>query len=375
MPMTHKERLQTAWDFKEPDRVPFALGGLSEHALSRPRAGRIMELNNIHSDTMTALPGCEFGFMGFPTRYSEEVIEQVPGKYKRIRRVHDTTAGRFTAVTFHPEGLVDYHWEKRYVATLDDLRRLAETPMPRVEVEQGFDKRLKAAPPDRLAAHSLHHPLGYLVRNATMEDFYGWMITERATLHRFLTAATAQLIQGIELLFDRGASPYFIMGAYEMLIPPWLGHELFDEYVVAYDTAFYQVIRKHGGHVNHHCHGNCMDFLIKMADMGLNGINPLEPPPAGNVNLAEAKRLVGDRMLLVGNIPSERLVFLTPEEVRQMVKEAIQAAASGGGFFLSPTGGSGTYTDMSDAAMDHVLANCEAFLLAALEYGIYPQRR
>ena len=93
------------------------------------------------------------------------------------------------------------------------------------------------------------------------------------------------------------------------------------------------------------------------------------------MDLAEAKRLVGDRMLLSGNIPSQLFTTMTPEEVRRSVKAAILAAAPGGGFTLRPSGGqAGTGSAQNADQMRHCLRSIEAYIDAALEFGTYPIR-
>ena len=167
----------------------------------------------------------------------------------------------------------------------------------------------------------------------------------------------------------------FAITAHEMLIPPWMGHNLFDEFVMSYDKEVNAIIHSRGGRVRAHCHGNCMEFLEKFAAMGIDSTEPLEGPPAGDVDLAEAKRRVGDRMMLSGNIVSQNFIRATPDEVRDEVREAIRAAAPGGGFSLRATGGlAGTQVTMTDQELDRVIANCEAYLLAGLEFGQYPIR-
>ena len=373
MTMTHRERLETAWRLEEPDRVPIELE-LSAHAREHPRAGRVVELIEEHADNFTWAPGAGWGFFGFPTQYREEVFEDRPGVGRRMRRVHETPAGTFTAVTFHPARQLDYHWEKRFIASPDDLRRLAETPRPPLTWDKGaWSARVREAGESALPLVSVMHPLGGLVRSATMEAMYAWFYEERALVHRFLEAANRQVAETVAGMVADGIGPCFSVCAHEMLLPPWMGHKLFDEFVFPYDKAVNDIIRRSGGKLRAHIHGNCMDFLEKLWEMGIDAVEPLESPPVGDVNLAEAKRRIGGRMMLSGNVPSPLFITLTPREVRRMVKDAIRVAAPGGGFSLRTTGGAGgTSVQMSDDEMDRALQNCEAYMLAGLQYGRYP---
>jgi uroporphyrinogen-III decarboxylase len=74
-------------------------------------------------------------------------------------------------------------------------------------------------------------------------------------------------------------------------------------------------------------------------ELGIDIWSAVNPPPRGDVSLAEAKRQVGDRLCLWGGInPEHTLEEGTPEQVRQDVREAISAGAAGGGFVLSTAG-------------------------------------
>lgn len=373
--MTHRERFETAWSFREPDRVPIE-AMILPHAQKHPAAGRVLELIGTEADNLMHVGGLNFGgFFGFPVSRSDKtLIENRPGEFQRYEHVRETPAGRFTAVTYHPAGQADYHWEKRFVTTLDDLRRLAETARPPLTFEKAKWEEGMAAVGDRgLPVLGVWHPLGDLARNSTMEELYAWFRTETRTVHRFLETANRQVADLLERALTAGIGPYFSVCAHEMLLPPWMGHALFDEFVFPYDKSVNDVIHRHGGKLRAHCHGNCMGFLERMADMGIDAIEPLEHPPAGDVDLAEAKRRVGGRMMLCGNIASERFLFVTPAQVREQVRDAIRAAAPGGGFALRTSGGGcGTCMPLPDDVMAKVLANVEAYILAGLEFGHYP---
>jgi uroporphyrinogen decarboxylase len=68
----------------------------------------------------------------------------------------------------------------------------------------------------------------------------------------------------------------------------------------------------------------------------LSCINPLEPPPMGDCDLAEIKKSFGSQIALMGNLhTTEVMLFGSPKDVEKAACSAIDAAASGGGFILS----------------------------------------
>jgi uroporphyrinogen-III decarboxylase len=154
---------------------------------------------------------------------------------------------------------------------------------------------------------------------------------------------------------------------------PWVTVVAFKEWVYTFDKPVNDAIHAIGGKHRSHCHGNCMEFLEVMAEMGVDSIEPLEPPPFGNVNLAEAKRRLHGRMLLSGNVMSNLFNRLTdPAETRDMVKRAIDDAAAGGGFTLRTTGGhAGLADNLTAEQQRNVILNIEAYVDTGLEYGKY----
>ena len=78
--------------------------------------------------------------------------------------------------------------------------------------------------------------------------------------------------------------------------------------------------------------------LVKMCaeETDLDCINPLEPPPMGDCDLAQIKAEFGDRLSLMGNLhTTEVMLFGTPDDVERAARKAIDDAAVDGGFILS----------------------------------------
>lgn len=374
--MTSRERLLTAASFREPDRVPIELN-IGPKARLLPEAERIAEFIDHTADNFQGVAAVDWGFFGLDSRPSEEVIEDRPGEYRRVRRTQRTAAGDFVAVTrhFYPHiDSSDYQWERRYVDTLDEMARLADARRHVRPLLLDRHRQQVAAVGDRgVPIMGLAHPLGTLVRLANMEEAYGWLLGEPGLMHRFLASSNEQVRQTVLALGAAGISGWFVTYAHEMLIPPWLGRRHFDEFVFPYDKAVNDAVHAIGGRHRSHCHGTCMQFLERMAEMGVDATEPLEPAPFGDVDRREAKRTVGQRMLLSGNVPSQDFLRLTPQEVREWVRRTIAELAPGGGFSLRTTGGhAGVDPDLDRDQLRGIIRNVHAYFEAGLEFGTYP---
>lgn len=113
-----------------------------------------------------------------------------------------------------------------------------------------------------------------------------------------------------------------------------------------------------------HCCGPEYD-LVRMAaeETDLSNINPLERPPMGDCDLRLVKQEFGDRISLMGNLHTTDVMLRgSVEDVRRAAREAIDAAAEGGGFILSTGDQCGR-----DTPDDNILALVEA----ARQHGAY----
>ncbi|UCH13030.1 MAG: hypothetical protein JSV22_07910 [Bacteroidales bacterium] len=78
--------------------------------------------------------------------------------------------------------------------------------------------------------------------------------------------------------------------------------------------------------------------LVKMAaeETGLSIIDPLETHPMGDCDLAELKKLYGNKIILKGNLHTTKIMLYgTKEDVIRASQKAINDAGENGGFILS----------------------------------------
>jgi uroporphyrinogen decarboxylase len=102
---------------------------------------------------------------------------------------------------------------------------------------------------------------------------------------------------------------------------------------------------------------------IMAEETNLTVIDPLERPPMGDCDLAEIKRLYGDKLTLKGNLHTTEVMLRgSVEDVVRASKAAIDAAGAGGRFILS-TG--------DQCGRDTPFENLHAMVETARTYGRY----
>lgn len=110
----------------------------------------------------------------------------------------------------------------------------------------------------------------------------------------------------------------------------------YEQFVLPYEAEVVRRIKQQGVPVYTHTCGRLGDRLELLAATGTDGIDTLDPPPLGNVDLQDAKRRVGDRVFFKGNIdPVNTLLKRTRDEVRRDALERLRVAAWGSGYILS----------------------------------------
>lgn len=107
-------------------------------------------------------------------------------------------------------------------------------------------------------------------------------------------------------------------------------------FVLPYEREIITAVRIQGVHIYLHTCGAIGDRLHHMLASGASGLECLDPPPLGNVELEQAKALTAGKCFIKGNIDSVNLLLMgSKEEIRAEARRRLEIGKAGGGFILS----------------------------------------
>jgi uroporphyrinogen-III decarboxylase len=115
--------------------------------------------------------------------------------------------------------------------------------------------------------------------------------------------------------------------------------DIFREFVAPYDTPLIAAAHEAGQRIVYHTCGGMMPILEDIAAMQPDAMETFTPPAmGGDVNLAEAKKRIGDKVCMIGGFDQFHFFTgCTPEATRREVGRCFEAAGGDGGFILSPS--------------------------------------
>jgi uroporphyrinogen-III decarboxylase len=94
-----------------------------------------------------------------------------------------------------------------------------------------------------------------------------------------------------------------------------------------------------GQRIVYHTCGGMMPILEQIADMVPDAMETFTPPAmGGDVDLAQAKRRIGDRVCMIGGFDQfHDLWDCSPAQTRRAVRRCFEQAGQGGGYILAPS--------------------------------------
>ncbi|UCD83565.1 MAG: hypothetical protein JSU92_09685 [Deltaproteobacteria bacterium] len=221
---------------------------------------------------------------------------------------------------------------------------------------------LRSAFPEKAVAY--HMPgtfkLSWLLRGA-MEKLLMDYILNPDLAHNLARMVTDHCFKLIEMAFDKGADFIILEGDLAHNPSSLMSPAHYNEFIGPYHKEICECVHRVDGKIVKHSDGRLTPLLPGLIEAGFDGIHPIQPQC---MDIGEIKREFGNQVCLLGNIDcSFLLVFGTPDEVRESVRETIARAAPGGGYILSSSN-----SIHPGCQPENYLAMVEA----ARKYGTYP---
>ncbi len=261
----------------------------------------------------------------------------------RFTRQTLTVAGRTMTSSSRRDPGVSTTWETTYLLKdVDDVKAYLQLPDEvfcydcGVEALQAEDEALGDA---GIVMVDMADPICHVAPLFSMADYTVFALTEPALFHRLLEKHARALYPMVEQVARHFPGHLWRVVGSEYASEPFLPPRLYEEYVVRYTKPMVEIIRRYGGHARIHSHGRLKNILPHIVAMGADGLDPVEPPPQGDMQLEDVRRTYGQNMVLFGNIEASDLETLPPAQFEKKVVRALRegTAGTGRGFVLMPS--------------------------------------
>jgi uroporphyrinogen decarboxylase len=359
--MTHKERLLTAINHEEPDRVPICawytpeaertvlrhLGVESDQTETYKAVGGPLPILMDHDFLISWVGPCT----GYYLNPAEEYTDEWGIGWKWVEYA---AGGSYTEMVRHP---------------LEDIVDPSEFSMPDFTQEDryGGARQLVAQYGNEYGimggcACTLFELAWYL---RGMEKVLMDMVTNKDFMNAYLDklmnwideAGTRMVGLGVDIIWigdDFGAQD-------RMLISPQLFREFFKPRYARLFSKWKAINPE--VKIAFHSDGNIYPIIPDLIEVGLDILNPVQPK---SMDPARLKESYGDHLTFWGTVDiQEVLPFGTPEDVANEVKLRIRSAGKGGGLILAPA-----HNIQAQVPLQNILA----FYETAKTYGRYPIR-
>ena len=374
--MTSRERLLGALRHTPTDRVPIStyelhgldLSGPFRFYHAEPSYARLLAFIREKTDSiyMWGMPALHR--MHPDIRVERETREI--GKGAETRETIHTPKGPLTATRLRKPGVHTTWTTEHLLKGREDIERYMSIEWVRRE-----------EPPDYGPFHEMDRQLGGrglpgpdtgdalcgVASLFSFEDFTIFAFTETELLQAMIEAAHKRIMERLRRALDAGVYGLFRIYGSEYASEPYLPPRIWETLEKPYLREMIQLIQsRENCFARLHSHGRLRGILPHILDCGPAALEPCEPPPDGDLTLAELKATAGDRICLMGAMELRMLETGTPEQIREEVRRSVEMAGEGGGYIAVTTA-----TASTTPLAAKTEANYIAWIEANLAFGLY----
>ena len=271
--------------------------------------------------------------------------------------------------SYDKDDAIETQWDRvKPIRSPEDVEKMLSVPYrfdpPDPAGFEPFRQHREQAGADCLGGAGVCSMVAMLVGMMSYETVLEWVLAEPGLIRALADAWLERTREKVAFLLDQGVGPFWHFNGVERACPPMMGPKQWDELIVAYDGEIMQLIKRRDPDalIHVHCHGKVGRLLPVFLRMGVDSTDPVEPPPQGDITFHYARKLVGDRMTLYGNIQFADMEMCDPDEIEEKVRRAIDEGGKERTFLCPSAGPHERHTD-------RFTANAIRYLEAGLKYG------
>lgn len=367
--MNSRERVRRAMRHEMPDRVPvmcqLALGHYFLHCRRRP--ADIWFDSNAFIDTLLEFQqryrfdGILLNLPGRPADWARYLDRVDVGQGNtetlcwqnglRTQMVPDDNPHTFQA-DGSPLARADYHriepddpsilrrdgyvWNTWHAPHLWDIPESADLTDPTAYPEW-FTAGLRQAKRlgDAISVHfEIFSPWTHLMELLGYENALMALLDVPDTCQRLLQTFTAVAIAQVRCIAPHQPDAILLSSAFAGA--GFIGRDMYERFVLPCESQVAAAVHEFQIPIYTHTCGAIGDRLDLMIRTGIDGIDTLDPPPLGTVDLQEAKSRFGDRVFFKGNLDAVHEMLMADDPTfDRAVRQRLAIGGPGSGYILS----------------------------------------
>jgi len=360
--MTSKERVLTALEHKEPDRIPITASFTPETAL------RLENFLGLNRDEQITLHGGGYELdrilgvdilqtaVGVAANYYlnyEEYTDNWGITWKRIYYNTKNGKGSYTEMVGHP--LADNSSINSYIPP-DPLDEINYTQAKKLLKDYGKEYAIMG-----VVVATIFESAWYL--RGSIDKLLLDFVTNEELANKILDIPMNYHLEAGKKLIDMGCDLIWTgddVGMQKNLI---MSPAMWRKFLKHRMAKMYSEFRKINKNIKiaYHSDGFIEPIIDDFVEIGLDILNPLQPQA---INISSLKKRYGKNLSFWGGIDIQKtLPFGTVEDITNEVKKRIRELGEGGGYIIAPS---------HHIQLDTSVENIMAFFDAAKKYGKYP---
>lgn len=370
--LTSRERLLKVFNGEIPDRVPISLYEFDGHYDSWIYNYReyveILEYAKGKTDKMSPWYPSSDNPTLFYSEIDKEDIKSFSwqeGKSLYTKTIIKTRKGELYTLKRQDEG-VHTTWTIEHLCKdeMDAEKILSLEYIPWRPSIESFFKKVDEIGECGIVTGDIPDAICLTVELFGFYKFLLLYIDNPNLIFRLIDFFQERLYNYLSHLLSNGVTTVYRICGPEYATPPYLSPEDFRKLVAKYDKEIIDLLHKYGGKARLHSHGKVKKVLEIISDIGVDAIDPLEPPPDGDITLKEARDILGDKVVLIGNIEERLFEIGTKDDIEVAVRTAIEEGASRGPFILCPTA-----MPLTTPLDEKIQKNIMHFIDSGIKYG------